>query len=341
MEWFRKALEKDFELKYNILGPSVGQHREVSFLGRTLTWTSAGIKYEGDTKHIKTLLKEWNMEECKPVGTPGSSAEEKEAAEVGDKLLGKDGATRFRRSAARINYVALDRLDLGYAAKELSRGMANPTEKDMVKLKRVIRYLRGKPRMEMMFEWQAPSKHLVTFVDSDWAGCAATRKSTSGGIVTYGKHVLAHWSSTQATIALSSGEAELNALVKGASEALGIVNLFSDLDVVMTSELKTDSSAAAGIANRLGNGKVKHLEARQLWIQQVIGEKHMKVTKIPRRANPSDTLTHHYLGHEGERHFRSLRLNSEGLYIKLRSGGAECPTNMLNLCPPRGGVKYL
>ena len=60
------------------------------------------------------------------------------------------------------------------------------------------------------------------WTDTDYAGCQDTRKSTSGGVVLLGKHAVKTWSSTQANIALSSGEAEYNGLVKGASIAMGI-----------------------------------------------------------------------------------------------------------------------
>ena len=60
-------------------------------------------------------------------------------------------------------------------------------------------------------------------VDSNWADCRLTRRSTSGGALRrrHGDHVLATWSVTQAIQALSSGEAEFYALLKGAVEALG------------------------------------------------------------------------------------------------------------------------
>ena len=55
-----------------------------------------------------------------------------------------------------------------------------------------------------------------TFVDSDWAGCRVSRKSTSGGIMAIAGAAIRSWSKAQPTIALSSGEAEYHYLVKGA-----------------------------------------------------------------------------------------------------------------------------
>ena len=85
--------------------------------------------------------------------------------------------------------------------------MARPTEGDEVRLKRLARYLRGRPKGQYLFAWQEYVDVLHGYVDSDWAGCTRTRKSTSGGTVLRGSHCLAHWSRTQTNIALSSGEA--------------------------------------------------------------------------------------------------------------------------------------
>ena len=55
-------------------------------------------------------------------------------------------ATTYRRAAARVNYMALDRPDLSFAAKEASRGMASPTQGDVFNMKRIFRYLKRDPR---------------------------------------------------------------------------------------------------------------------------------------------------------------------------------------------------
>ena len=101
--------------------------------------------------------------------------------------------------------------------------MSAPKTGDWLILKRVGRYLAGSPRVVQLFRWQTMPKQLETHVDSDWAGCRDTRRSTSGGVVRAGSHVLKAWSSTHAIVALSSGEAELFAMVKGAAQSLGIM----------------------------------------------------------------------------------------------------------------------
>ena len=108
--------------------------------------------------------------------------------------------------------------------------------------------------------------------DSDWAGCPRTRKSTTGGLVLRGAHVLKHWSTTQVSIALSSGEAELVSLVRGACEGLGVRSLEEDLGARPRIAVFTDASAVMGMTQRTGVGRVRHLDTRLLWIQDKVRE---------------------------------------------------------------------
>ena len=76
--------------------------------------------------------------------------------------------------------------------------------------------------------------------------------------------LLKSWSSTQGTIAMSSGEAEYYALVKAAAEALGIQALAKDLGLAMKIRLWVDSTAAKAIVARIGLGKVRHMGVKQI-----------------------------------------------------------------------------
>ena len=310
LQWLRRELEKKFELKGEIMGPGPGEVKMSKFLGRTIEWRKGGICYKGDENHTKVLLEEWLMDESKPVTTPGVPEEkniEQDGAE--NQKLDSNGTREYRRAAARLNYMALDRPDIGFAAKEASRAMSSPCEGDRIRLKRILRYLKGVPSVELWYGWQRRSEVLVAYCDSDWAGCKRTRKSTSGGVILNGQHCLHHWSSTQATIALSVGEAELNASIKASVEAIGMRDMSRDVGLVRRCEVRSDSSAAKGIAQRQGCGKLKHLSTKQLWIQTAVASRAVDFQKIPREQNPSDALTHHWTGVEGAKHFPNIGIN--------------------------------
>ena len=53
----------------------------------------------------------------------------------------------------------------------------------------------------------------------------------------------------------------------------------------------SDASAAIGITARLGAGRVRHLEAKELWIQEKVRAKEVTTTKIGTKVNRADLLT--------------------------------------------------
>ena len=71
-------------------------------------------------------------------------------------------------------------------------------------------------------------------------------------------------------LALSSGESELGALVKGCTEGLGLQSLLQDFDITVQVKIRSDSTAAIGMVRRLGLGRVRHLATADLWVQQGI-----------------------------------------------------------------------
>ena len=70
------------------------------------------------------------------------------------------------------------------------------------------------------YDWQTVS-NIDVYSDTDWAGCPRTRRSTTGGALVLGSHLIKSWSSTQADVALSSGEAEYYGTVKAGGMGLG------------------------------------------------------------------------------------------------------------------------
>ena len=113
-----------------------------------------------------------------------------------------------------------------------------------------------------------------------------------------GTHAVKSWSSTQTSVALSSGEAEFNGVVRGAGVGLGYQSLLRDLGVNVGLRVWTDSSAAIGICTRQGLGKLRHLDTHTLWIQQAVRSKRVDLRKVAGEVNPADLFTKHSLTRE-------------------------------------------
>ena len=107
-------------------------------------------------------------------------------------------------------------------------------------------------------------------------------------------HCVNHWSETQSTIALSSGEAELGGICRGASHGLGLQALALDLGIPLNLEVLTDATAAIGICRRRGIGKIRHLHVADLWVQDRVRKGDFALTKTPGESNPADMLTKHF-----------------------------------------------
>ena len=119
-------------------------------------------------------------------------------------------------------------------------------------------------------------KRLEVYTDSDWASDQGTRKSTSGAVIMAEGMRLHARSRGQASVALSSCEAEVMAASEGIKEAL----------------LLQEVLAAHAFFHRRGVGRMKHIDSRILWLQDLIAAGGAKLKKIPRTQNLADMLTH-------------------------------------------------
>ena len=106
-----------------------------------------------------------------------------------------------------------------------------------------------------------------------------------------GRHLLKSWCSTQKHITLSSGEAELVAAVKTATEAIGLSRLAWDWGLPMEAWVHVDSSAAIGMIDR--SGRLRHIKIGHLWIQERAEEGEIQVRKVRGDANVADLMTKH------------------------------------------------
>ena len=286
LEWLYDNLAQKFELKKSLIMKDSEQ--EVKYLGRTMRWTyddngEGHFEVEGDERHSQLLLQEWAMQQCKDVDTPVTKAGE-ESINTGDGL-NENEARRARRAIARMNYMSQDRPDLSVAARLMSQYMSRPREGILPVIKRAIRYLKRYPRCCLVVPNNLSENFEIgVWNDSDWASEQATRRSCSGGYIQVNGVTVGHWSKTQLNVALSSGEAELNASVKALSETIGLKLLMEEtlnaLRVVPVS-LHVDASACKGMLLRHGSGRVKHLATKQLWAQGAIEAYSVVVCKNP------------------------------------------------------------
>ena len=250
------------------------------------------MEMEADPKHGRAIVETLGLLEAKATPTPATKMTAEEAAEqlVAPAMAPAD-CTKFRSVVMRAAYMAQDRPDLAEAVKSLSRRMVAPTAGDMTRLKRLGRYVLGRPRASLEFRPQELPRHLLVEVDSDFAGDLATRRSTTGIACLLGDHVIKTQSVLQSTVSLSSGESEYYAAVQGSATGLGIQSLLADWRVTVSVTVASDSSAARGLASKRGLSKTRHISTRYLWLQERVRRKEVKLIVVTTADNRGDLFT--------------------------------------------------
>ena len=141
---------------------------------------------------------------------------------------------------------------------------------------------------------------LESVTDADWAGCKASRRSKSSVHLYCAGGLLASYVRSQRSIALSSGESEYIAMVSGATELVYLKECLVYLSrgrFEVEAIMRSDSAAARGISQRMGCGRVRHLDCALMWVQNAIKEKALKAGPIAGVRNPADVGTKALSGH--------------------------------------------
>ena len=208
-------------------------------LNRILRWVrppygkgQERIELEPDPRHAEILMQQCGLDgNSNSVTTRGI----KRVLATAEEPVDPTDRTVYRSRVMRLCYLAADRIDIQFAAKELARSMQNPTASDSEAVKRCVRYLVRHPGLVQRFVRQVEiPNRLVCWSDTDHAGCLLTRKSSTSVKVFHGRNMLKSTSTMQAVIALSSGGSDFYGAVKATARGLGLVSMMKDLGVVFS-----------------------------------------------------------------------------------------------------------
>ena len=87
---------------------------------------------------------------------------------------------------------------------------------------------------------------------------------------------------------MSSCESEFYCILRGAACALQVRELLKEIGMGVVARVLTDSDAARGVVRRTGSGRVKHLEARWLWVQECVRSGDIVIGCVDTSLNTSD-----------------------------------------------------
>ena len=126
---------------------------------------------------------------------------------------------------------------------------------------------------------------------SDWALSKGHRRSVSSSMVFVAGNLLY---SGQRLVSLSSAEAEVHAATSTMCDGIFARLLIEFCTGHMPQVHRhLDSTAAMGVLQRSGVGRIRHLSTRVLWTQQAVAEGKVVLHKISTGLNCADVGTKH------------------------------------------------
>jgi hypothetical protein len=203
---------------------------------------------------------------------------------------------RFQQEVGSLIYlITRTRPDLAQSVVTVARYMANPNSSHRAALKRIWRYLAGTTSYQMRFKAIETKPELTKWVDSDWGG-DQSRRSTTGLIIMINSMPIVWQSKLQKTIALSSAQAEYQAMRDLCKEVMWINQLLNTIPLlshVINSPIAySDSQAAISISeNSKNHQKTKHIDIIYHFVRECVKRGIIHFHHVPTADQIADGFT--------------------------------------------------
>ncbi|GJZ42651.1 hypothetical protein Tco_0589906 [Tanacetum coccineum] len=211
-------------------------------------------------------------------------------------------------------YLTASRPDIMFAVCACSRFQVTPKSSHLSVVKRIFRYLKGKPKLGLWYP-RVSSFDLESYLDRDYAGANLCRKSTTRGCQFLGRRLISWQCKKYTIVATYTTEAEYVAAASCCGQVLWIQNQMLDYGFnFMNTKIYIDNESTICIVkNPVYHSKTKHIAIRHHFIRDAYEKKLIQVLKIHTDDNVADLLTKAFDVSRGLIEFReSLRRVTDG-----------------------------
>ncbi|XP_055590356.1 uncharacterized protein LOC129742481 [Uranotaenia lowii] len=192
-------------------------------------------------------------------------------------------------------YVSLtSRPGLAATANYFSQFQACPNERHWVQLRRVLRYVKGTLNYGLVYEASIDGPMLEVYTDADWASDIVDRRSVSGAVFKLFGATVSWIAKKQATVSLSSTEAELVALCKAACHGQWLIRVLKDLGLSVVEPVpfhEDNQSTIKIVSNPKDTGRLKHIDVKHFFVRDLVESGCIKVDYVPSAEQQADILT--------------------------------------------------
>jgi hypothetical protein len=260
--------------------------------------------YIDQQRYVIDKLSEFNMSHCGGLLTPEKTvsvnAQKRQAEEEQEKKKDEETAVNEKEYMQKVGSLLYackaTRPDIEHATNMLTRHMKQPTHTLMTAANRVLKYLNATAKWCLSYthtDRERESVNVTAYCDSDWGGDATDRTSTTGFCVYVDGSLISWGTKKQATVALSSAEAEFMAATAAATEVIWTVQILKEMQYeVNVPLLHIDNSAAiAMIDNDVSHERTKHIDIKYFFIKELVRAEEMRIKWVSTHENVSDIFT--------------------------------------------------
>ena len=281
----------DFKTQISSVFEMTDESPETCYLGMHVEQVNGSIKLH-QSAYISKILNRFGLSNLAPVYTPSDPRQK--LVKERDYKASEEFTHKYLSMFGSLNYLpTIARPDIAYAVSVAGRYNSNPTQDHMDAITRVYAYLVKTQDHGIYYDKSCPE--LKGYVDSDYAGCSDTSRSTTGWIFTLAGGPISWSSKRQQTVSLSSTEAEYMAATEAAKEAVWIKNFINDLDIGYTVgavQLNIDNNSTIKVSkNPEFHQRMKHIQVRHNFIRESIRDGHIDARWIPTKDNLADAFT--------------------------------------------------
>ncbi|GKA78609.1 putative ribonuclease H-like domain-containing protein [Tanacetum coccineum] len=267
---------------------------QMSSMGELIFFLRLQVKQKTDglfisqDKYVAEILKKFDLASVKtaitPMETKMALTKDEEADDVDVHL--------YRSMIGSLMYLTASRPDIIFTVCACSRFQVTPKTSHLNVVKRIFKYLKGKPNLGLWYPLESPFD-LEDYSDSDYARANLDRKSTTGGYQFLGRRLISWQCKKQTIVATSTTEAEYVAAASCCGQVLWIQNQMMDYGFnFMNTKIHIDNESIICIVkNLVYYSKTKHIEIRHHFIRDSFEKKLIRVEKINTDFDVADLLT--------------------------------------------------
>jgi hypothetical protein len=270
-------------------------------LGMKVQRTGDSIKISQDV-YVDDKLKEYGFENTRTVNSPEevqSNNPHKHSSDNSSILLSAQDVHKYRSMVGSLMYASCStRPDITHATNMVARGMANPSDLDMNRAKKIFKYLASSRYYGLLYRPPHPHQGgaviLHGYCDADYGGDLIDRKSTTGYCTFLNNNLITWASKKQQTVALSSCESEYMAITEVAKEIMWMRILLNELNVQVETPtiIYVDNQSAIRISDNVSShSRTKHIDIKHYYINDLVEQGEIKLQWISTEDQLADIFT--------------------------------------------------